>query len=57
MLRWSFTFLVIAFFAAIFGFTGIAGTAAWIAQVLFFMFVVLAVLGLLFELTRRPRIR
>ena len=31
MLRWTITFLIIAIVAAIFGFGGIAGTAAWIA--------------------------
>ena len=57
MLRWTITFLVIAFVAAIFGFTEIAGAAAWIAKTIFFMFVVLAVIGLLTALIQRPRIR
>jgi uncharacterized membrane protein YtjA (UPF0391 family) len=35
MLGWALTFLVIAIIAAIFGFGGIAGAAAGIAQVLF----------------------
>ncbi len=46
MLSWSITFLIIAIFAAIFGFTGIAGTAAGIAKILFFVFVLLFVLSL-----------
>src|SRR4051794_31714433 len=33
MLNWALTFLIIALIAAVFGFGGIAGTAAWIAQV------------------------
>jgi uncharacterized membrane protein YtjA (UPF0391 family) len=57
MLRWTITFLVIAFIAAIFGFTEIAGAAAWIAKTIFFMFVVLAVIGLLTALIQRPRTR
>ncbi len=35
MLSWALTFLVIALIAAVLGFGGIAGSAAWIAQVLF----------------------
>ncbi len=35
MIGWALTFLAVAIIAAIFGFTGIAGTAAWIAKVLF----------------------
>jgi uncharacterized membrane protein YtjA (UPF0391 family) len=41
MLRWSVIFLVIALVAALFGYTGIAEGAADIAQVLFFIFLVL----------------
>ena len=57
MLRWTISFLVIAFIAAILGFTEIAGAAAWIARTIFFMFVVLAVIGLLASLIQRPRTR
>ncbi len=39
MLRWAFIFLVIAIIAALLGFTGIAGTAAGIAKVLFGLFL------------------
>ena len=53
MLRWTITFLVIAFLAAILGFTALAGTAAWIAKTIFFMFVVLFVLGLIAQLVRK----
>lgn len=42
-------FLVVAVAAGMFGFTGLAGTATWIAQILFVValagFVVLLVLG------------
>ena len=36
MLYWALMFLIVALVAALFGFGGIAGTAAGIAQVLFF---------------------
>jgi uncharacterized membrane protein YtjA (UPF0391 family) len=48
MLRWVLTFLVIALIAGVLGFTDIAGSAAYIAKVLFFVFLVLLVLSLLF---------
>ena len=46
MLSWSLTFLVIALIAGVLGFGVIAGTAASIAQILFFVFLVLFVVGL-----------
>jgi uncharacterized membrane protein YtjA (UPF0391 family) len=50
MLKWAFIFLIVALVAAIFGFGGIASTAAGIAKVLFFIaiaiFVVMLLLGL-----------
>ncbi len=48
MLRWSITFLIIAIRAAILGFGGIAGTAAGIAEILFYVFLVLFVISLIF---------
>lgn len=48
MLRWAVIFLVIALVAALFGWGGIADAAAGIAQVLFFIFLVLFVLALIF---------
>lgn len=48
MLTWSITFLVIALIAAALGFGGIAGTAAGIAKILFFLFLILFVVSLLF---------
>lgn len=50
MLSWALTFLVIALVAALFGFGGIAGTAAGFAKILFFVFLILFVVSLL---TRR----
>jgi uncharacterized membrane protein YtjA (UPF0391 family) len=49
MLRWAVIFLIIAIIAAILGFGFIAGTAAWIAKVLFVVFLVLFVLSLIFR--------
>jgi uncharacterized membrane protein YtjA (UPF0391 family) len=47
MARWAIIFFVIALIAAIFGFGGIAGEAAWIGKILLFVFLILAVLSLL----------
>lgn len=52
MLSWAVTFLIVALIAALLGFTGIAGTAVWIAKVLFFVFLILFIVTLLFG--RRP---
>jgi len=35
MFGWAITFLIVAIVAGVFGFAGAAGTAAWIAKVLF----------------------
>lgn len=51
MLHYALVFLVIAIIAAILGFGSIAGTAAWIAKVCFFVFLVLAVVSFL----RKPK--
>ena len=47
MLGWALTFLVIALVAAVFGFGGIASASAGIAQILFFIFIVLFAVALL----------
>jgi len=52
MLNWAVTFFVIAIVAALLGFTSIAGSAVEIAKILFFVFLVLAVLTFLFGRTR-----
>src|SRR5205085_9637444 len=54
MLNWALTFLIVALIAAIFGFTGIAANAAWIAQVLFVVFLVLFLVSALTGAVRRP---
>jgi uncharacterized membrane protein YtjA (UPF0391 family) len=43
MLSWAVTFLVIALIAALFGFTGIAGTAVNIAWILAVIGIILAI--------------
>ena len=52
MLSWALTFLIIALIAAALGFGGIAGTSAGIAQVLFFVFLIMFVIALITG--RRP---
>jgi len=47
MLSYAVTFLIIALIAGVLGFGVIAGTAASIAKVLFFLFLVLFVVSLL----------
>jgi uncharacterized membrane protein YtjA (UPF0391 family) len=42
MINWAVTFLIIAIIAALFGFTGIAGTATNIAWILFIVGLVVA---------------
>ena len=46
MLGWALTCLVIALIAGVLGFGVIAGTAASVAKVLFFVFLVLFIIGL-----------
>jgi uncharacterized membrane protein YtjA (UPF0391 family) len=48
MLRYALIFLVVAIIAAVFGFGGIAGEAAWIAKVLLVVFLILAVVSFIF---------
>lgn len=47
MLKLALFFLLVAFVAALFGFTGIAVAAAGIAKILFFVFIALFVIVLL----------
>jgi len=46
MLRAAFAFLILAVIAGCLDLTGLAGTASYIAKVLFVVFLVLFVLGL-----------
>lgn len=47
MFRWALIFFVVAVIAALFGFGGLAGTAAGIAEVIFWVGVVLFVATLI----------
>lgn len=53
MLYWSVVFFIVAIIAGVFGFLGIAQTAAGIGKVLFFLFAVLFVLSLIAGIGRR----
>jgi uncharacterized membrane protein YtjA (UPF0391 family) len=53
MLHYAIVFLVIALIAALFGFGGIAAGAVSIAKVLFFVFVIMAVVAFVIGLGRR----
>ena len=48
MLYWALVFFIVAIVAALFGFGGIASAAGGIAQILFFIFVVLFLITLVF---------
>jgi len=52
MLSWSITFLIISLVAGLLGFFTIAGTAAWLAKVLFAVFLVLFLVSIVTG--RRP---
>jgi uncharacterized membrane protein YtjA (UPF0391 family) len=54
MLRAALAFLVIALIAAIFGFGGVYAAATDIAKILFFVFIVLAILSFLGGSFRSP---
>ncbi len=53
MLHYAVVFLVIALIAAVFGFGGIAAGAIEIAKLLFFVFIVMAVVTFVVGLIRR----
>lgn len=53
MLRWSITFLVIALISAVLGFGGLAGTAAGIAKILFYIFLILFAISIVSKLFNR----
>jgi uncharacterized membrane protein YtjA (UPF0391 family) len=52
MLRWALIFLVVALIAAALGFGGIYAAASSIAQILFYIFLVLFVVSLIVHLAR-----
>jgi uncharacterized membrane protein YtjA (UPF0391 family) len=47
MFRWAILFFVIALIAALFGFGGIAGEAAWIGKLLLVVFLILVVFSMI----------
>ncbi|MEZ5958885.1 MAG: DUF1328 domain-containing protein [Hyphomonadaceae bacterium] len=53
MLSWALIFFVVAIISAVFGFGGIASASAGIAQILFFLFLVLFVVSLIMGMARR----
>ncbi len=48
MLKWTIIFIVLALIAGVLGFGGIAESAAGIAKVLFYIFIVLFIVSLIF---------
>ncbi len=54
MFSWAIAFFIIALVAAIFGFTGLAVSAAGIAKIIFVVALILAVVS--FAVGRRPAI-
>ena len=58
MLKWALAFLIVALVAALFGFGGIASASAGIAQILFFVFILLFVIAIVANAMRgrTPRI-
>lgn len=46
MLQWALAFLVLALIAGLFGFVVLAAELAWVGKVLFIVFLVLFIIGL-----------
>lgn len=57
MLKWALIFFVVALIAALFGFGGIAAGSAFIAKILFFAFLIVAIVTLISGLMRPGRRR
>lgn len=56
MLNWIITFFLLAVVAAVFGFGGLAGTFASIAQFLAGLFVILFIISLIYSLASGRRV-
>ena len=54
MLKWAFYFFAFAILAGFFGFTDVAGSAAWIAQLLFIVATTLVIFFVLVSSLRPP---
>ncbi len=54
MIAWVVVFLAIALVAALFGFTGLYAATSAVAQIVFFIFVVLFLVTLITAVARRP---
>ena len=52
MLYWAVVFLVVAIIAGLFGFGGIASASVGIAQILFWIFLVLLLVSLVWHMMR-----
>ena len=53
MLHYAIVFLVIALIAAVFGFGGIAASAVGISKILFYVFVIMAVVTFVLSLLKK----
>ena len=56
MLAWALAFLMIALISAALGFTGIAGASSGLAQILFFIIIVLFAVTLIARAVRKPSV-
>ncbi len=56
MLYWSAVFLVIALVAGLLGFGAIAGTAAYIAKILFVVFLIMFIVSLIMGYSGRRKL-
>lgn len=56
MLNWVVTFFLLAVFAMLLGFSGLAGTFAWAAKTLALVFVVLFIGSLVFSIITGRRV-
>lgn len=52
MLRWALIFFIVALVAGLFGFGGIAGAATGIAQILFWVALIVLAVSLVMHLVR-----
>jgi uncharacterized membrane protein YtjA (UPF0391 family) len=57
MLNWVLIFLVVSIVAGVLGFSGIAVQASSIAQILFFIFLVLFIGSLIMSILRKRKIK